>query len=97
MHSGSVNAREGRRFHLRRPDLRGCRPALGSVVFVLLIGLLVLPTIAAAQGVGGVSGTIRNGETGERLDYANVVLTRTSDGAQFGAMSLGGGPGQRDA
>jgi outer membrane receptor protein involved in Fe transport len=47
--------------------------------------------LATAQGVGAVNGTIRNGETGERLDYANVVLTRNSDGAVWGAMSLGGG------
>jgi outer membrane receptor protein involved in Fe transport len=52
---------------------------------------MIVPSLVAAQGVGGVTGTITNGETGERLDYANVVLTRTSDGAIWGAMSLGGG------
>jgi outer membrane receptor protein involved in Fe transport len=52
---------------------------------------MLVPTFAAAQGVGAVNGTIRNSETGERLDYANVVLTRNSDGAVWGAMSLGGG------
>ena len=86
MHPGSVNAREGRQFRCNQRE-RGLG-ILRPVALCFLVALLALPTIAMAQGVGAVNGTIRNGETGERLDYANVVLTRNSDGAVWGAMSL---------
>ena len=36
-------------------------------------------------------GVVRNVETGDPLDYANVVLTRVADQAVWGAMSIGGG------
>lgn len=55
--------------------------------FVSLLVLLLLPSIAAAQGVGTIKGVIRDGETGEYLDYANVLLKGTTRGT----MSLGGG------
>ena len=58
---------------------------------VLALVLLVCAVPAHAQKTGGISGTIRNGETGELLDYANVVVTRDSDKSQWGTMSLGGG------
>ena len=91
MHPGSVNARESCRFP-RDEDRSGATSrVLRRIAAVALLILLVAPSLAAAQGVGGVTGTIRNGETSERLDYANVVLTRNSDGAIWGAMSLGGG------
>ena len=91
MHPGSVNARDRRQFRCdhRRHSLAS-RPLLHFVA-VTLLALAVLPSTAVAQGVGAVTGTIRNGETGERLDYANVVLESTSSGGQYGAMSLGGG------
>jgi hypothetical protein len=91
MHSGSVNARESRQFP-RDVDRGGVASRLlRRIAAGAILVLLIVPSLAAAQGVGGVTGTISNGETGERLDYANVVLTRTSDGAIWGAMSLGGG------
>ena len=66
--------------------------ALRHAIFAAcLLGSLVPLADARAQGVGSITGVIRNQETGEKLDYANVVLTRVADGAQWGAMSLGGG------
>lgn len=64
-----------------------------TFLLTLLAGMLLvsIPVSAWAQGVGGVQGVVRNEETLEPLDYANVVLTRTSDNAVWGAMSLGGG------
>jgi len=61
-----------------------------------IICLLVVPVVCAciaprnvsAQGAPGtIRGVIRDGETNELLDYANVLL----DGTQRGTMSLGGG------
>lgn len=67
---------------------RSLRHAILAVGFLTLL----LPISEAwGQGVGSITGVIRNQETGETLDYANVVLTRVSDQAQWGAMSLGGG------
>ncbi len=63
---------------------------VGLTAFVVLALVLSAPAVWA-QGVGSVNGVIRNGETKETLDYANVVLTRLSDSAQWGAMSLAGG------
>lgn len=74
--------------------------ALGNVVtpqrvvmalFVALMAGLVPVDDAAAQGVGSVTGTIRNEETGEPLDYANVVLVKQPENTQWGSMTLGGG------
>lgn len=63
-----------------------------SALQVALPLLLLLATSAAqSQTVGNVHGMIRNGDSKETLDYANVVLTRVTDQAQWGAMSLGGG------
>ncbi|MBT7311249.1 hypothetical protein HN843_05760, partial [bacterium] len=58
-----------------------------KLCFASLLLLLLLPSIAAAQGVGAIKGVIRDGETGEFLDYANVLLKGTTRGT----MSLGGG------
>ena len=57
-----------------------------------LLGLLLLlgASAALAQGTGSISGTVRNGETGELLDYANIVLSN-ANGDHWGTMSLGGG------
>lgn len=91
MHSGSVNAQPGRWFrHGHQIIERAGRP-LRAIGYCTLLLLLLAPALAMAQGVGSVTGTIRNGETGEKLDYANVVMVNNSSGAQFGAMSLGGG------
>lgn len=67
------------------------RGALRHAIAALVLLALLAPVAASAQGVGSLTGVIKNRETGERLDYANVVLTRVADGAQWGAMSLGGG------
>ena len=72
--------------HSGRP--RRCAPR--SLAFLMLLSALTLATGAYAQ-VGDVTGVIRNAETGETLDYANIVLRRIPDGAQWGTMSLGGG------
>ncbi len=61
-------------------------------VLVTVCTLVWMPSGAWAQGVGDINGTVRNVETGERLDYANVVLTSTTNkSAVWGAMSIGGG------
>jgi outer membrane receptor protein involved in Fe transport len=50
--------------------------------------LLLAPTLVWAQGApGSIKGVIRDAETGEYLDYANVLLKGTTRGT----MSLGGG------
>ena len=69
----------------------GPSPRRWTQVLLLAIALVTWGGDAWAQGVGSISGVIRNQETGEALDYANVVLTRVPDGTQWGAMSLGGG------
>ena len=46
---------------------------------------------AAIAQVGDVTGIIRDGETLQGLDYANVVLQRAPEGGQWGTMTLGGG------
>ena len=57
------------------------------VAFVLVTAIM-LPAIVFAQGVPGtIKGTIRDSETGEFLDYANVLIK----GTNRGTMSLGGG------
>ncbi len=58
-----------------------------------LLGLLVLASLATsgdvlAQGAPGtIKGVVKDGESGELLDYANVLLS----GTNRGTMSLGGG------
>jgi len=59
-------------------------------VTILLSALLLLVlghTLAVAQAPGAIKGIIRDSETGEYLDYANVLLK----GTNRGTMSLGGG------
>lgn len=67
------------------------RASYAGLAALVVLAFLLPASHAWAQGVGNVTGVIRNGETKETLDYANVVLTRLSDSAQWGAMSLGGG------
>lgn len=69
---------------LRR--LRLLRIVIG---LLLVAGALVLtPDGAVAQGVPGtIKGVIKDGETGDLLDYANVIIKGTTRGT----MSLGGG------
>jgi outer membrane receptor protein involved in Fe transport len=75
--------------HARRVALH---PLLASPLLALLaLALLAVAAPSARAQVGDVTGTIRNGETQEPLDYANVVVRAVSDGAQWGVMSLGGG------
>jgi outer membrane receptor protein involved in Fe transport len=55
-------------------------------LFTLVV--LLVPTFVMAQGAPGtIRGTIRDSETNEFLDYANVLLKGTNQGT----MSLGGG------
>jgi outer membrane receptor protein involved in Fe transport len=73
-----------------------CNSQARRSILATLVALAAVWTLApadvAAQGVGAVQGVIRNEETKETLDYANVVLTRTSDGSVAGgSMSLSGG------
>ena len=98
MHSGSVNAQENHQFP-RGHHRTGSGPrllktfavcALVVVTLVATLAVVLVPALAQAQGVGSVTGTIRN-DRGATLDYANVVMVDNSSGAQFGAMSLGGG------
>lgn len=69
---------------LRRLRNTVARPA----VRLALLACILLPALASAQGApGSIKGTIRDVESGEYLDYANVLLKGTSRGT----MSLGGG------
>jgi outer membrane receptor protein involved in Fe transport len=55
---------------------------------LIAAALLVSPGDAAAQGAPGtIKGIIKDGETGDLLDYANVIIKGTTRGT----MSLGGG------
>ncbi|MDO9694874.1 MAG: TonB-dependent receptor [Candidatus Latescibacteria bacterium] len=57
-------------------------------VRLALLAIVLLPAFASAQGApGSIKGVIRDVESGEYLDYANVLLKGTSRGT----MSLGGG------
>ncbi len=77
---------------VHRRSMRLLRSPLGSALLLVAVLLgAIAPSTHAQEGVGGVAGTIRNVESKEPLDYANIVLTRSADGAQWGAMSLGGG------
>ena len=62
-------------------------PRFAGVFLLLALILAVGPTVSWAQGVGTIKGTIRDAETGDFLDYANVLIKGTTRGT----MSLGGG------
>jgi len=64
-------------------------PRSALLVAALCLFLPIPPT--HAQETASVQGLVHNAETGGPLDYANIVLTRVSDQATWGAMSLGGG------
>ncbi len=69
---------------LRRPLRTGTRP----LIWLFALAALLLPVLASAQGAPGtIKGAIRDTESGEFLDYANVLLKGTNKGT----MSLGGG------
>jgi outer membrane receptor protein involved in Fe transport len=69
---------------LRRPRRRNQQLWL-SMFFALV---LLIPVSVWAQGAPGtIKGTIHDTESGELLDYANVLIKGTSQGT----MSLGGG------
>jgi len=69
---------------LRR--LRLLRIVLG--LYILGAALFAMPADAMAQGTPGtIKGIIKDGETGDLLDYANVIIKGTTRGT----MSLGGG------
>jgi outer membrane receptor protein involved in Fe transport len=58
-----------------------------KLCLALLLLLMLFPAIVSAQGVGTLKGVIKDAETGEYLDYANILLKGTTRGT----MSLGGG------
>ena len=68
---------------LRR--LRPMRIVLGLTFIVAL--LLMTHGSAWAQSPGTIKGIVKDGETGDLLDYANVIIKGTTRGT----MSLGGG------
>ena len=69
---------------LRRHRLQG----FISLLLLLIVPLLVVPTTGWAQGAfGTIKGYIRDTESKENLDYANVLIKGTTRGT----MSLGGG------
>ncbi|MBK9303089.1 MAG: TonB-dependent receptor [bacterium] len=69
---------------LRRLRNTVAKPAVRLAV----LAIVLLPALALAQGApGSIKGTIRDVESGEYLDYANVLLKGTSRGT----MSLGEG------
>jgi outer membrane receptor protein involved in Fe transport len=69
---------------LRRLRNTVAKPA----VRLALLAIVLVPALASAQGApGSIKGVIRDMESGEYLDYANVLLKGTSRGT----MSLGGG------
>jgi len=58
------------------------------LICVVVLPLLFIPTSSSSQeGIGTVKGQIRDAETGENLDYANVLIKGTGRGT----MSLGDG------
>ncbi len=69
---------------LRR--LRPARIVLGLVTFAAILTVGAGDAFAQAQ-VGMIRGTVKDGESGELLDYANVIIDKTSRGT----MTLGGG------
>jgi len=66
-----------------------CHRISWTMSFLLLMFLVtsLAPTIASAQAPATIEGVVKDKETGEFLDYANVLLVGTSRGT----MSLGGG------
>jgi len=69
---------------LRRPRFSWILPL---VLFLLLV-TVAMPGDTSAQGAPAtIKGTVRDKESGELLDYANVLLVGTTRGT----MSLGGG------
>ncbi len=59
-----------------------------SLILLLLVVAMTMPVDASAQGAPAtIKGTVRDKESGELLDYANVLLVGTTRGT----MSLGGG------
>jgi outer membrane receptor protein involved in Fe transport len=54
---------------------------------LLLLGSLLVPAIACGQGTGEITGTVCDRDTGEYLEYANVLI----EGTTRGTMSLGQG------
>jgi outer membrane receptor protein involved in Fe transport len=58
-----------------------------AVIFSLVLPAWLGSTEAWSQVTGSVQGTIRDSESGEFLDYANVLIKGTTRGT----MSLGGG------
>lgn len=69
---------------LRR--LRLLRIVIGLTLSV--VAFLAIPDVAQAQGIPGmIKGTIKDAETGDLLDYANVIIKGTNKGT----MSLGEG------
>ena len=69
---------------LRRHRIKWILP----LVLMLFMICLTTPGEVNAQGAPGtIRGVVKDGETGEMLDYANVLLA----GTNRGTMSLGGG------
>ncbi len=68
---------------LRRPRIEWILPVVMALAFVLSAATDVI----AQDAPGIIKGTIRDKESGELLDYANVLLKGTTRGT----MSLGGG------
>ncbi len=66
-------------------------PRWVAAILIAVCVSFVVTSDVHAQGTGGVQGVVRNAETGEPLDYANVVLEKIPEGTQWGGMSLGGG------
>ncbi|PID81946.1 hypothetical protein CSB20_00330, partial [bacterium DOLZORAL124_64_63] len=58
-----------------------------SSLFLVFLFLAVAPSVARAQEPATIQGVVKDKETGEFLDYANVLLA----GTNRGTMSLGGG------
>jgi outer membrane receptor protein involved in Fe transport len=58
-----------------------------SFFLLLLTVTLLAPALVQAQVPGTIEGTVKDKETGQLLDYANVLLVGTTRGT----MSLGGG------
>lgn len=69
---------------LRRHRIQWILP----LVLLVVLAAFAIPGEAQAQDAPGtIKGVVKDGETGELLDYANVLLVGTSRGT----MSLGGG------
>mgnify|MGYP001817356034 CR=1 FL=1 len=60
---------------------------LPLVLFLLLVAVTMPEEVSAHGAPATIKGTVRDKESGELLDYANVLLVGTTRGT----MSLGGG------